>query len=459
MSANDIPVVSFFKRLLDPFMIWGLLIFSTWIYDETFSGYYLVLMIVTFFIATYVFEQTSIYKEWRNGKTLVYIRDTVVGWSIIIFILVFLGFATKLSYQFSENVILTWFVITPIALLVSHITVRIIADKQRKNGGLRSALIVGANATSYKFSQRIREFPYLLIDIKGFFDNRSDARISMDLGDRLGRIEDVATYVRKHNIKMIFISLPMSAQPRIREILDDLADTTTSIYFLPDVYVFDLMQASFNNVCGIPVVAICESPFRGLDSVVKSISDFVLAFVILLLLLPVMLAIALAVKLSSPGPAIFKQRRYGLNGEEIVVYKFRSMTVSDDGEKILQAQKSDPRITKLGAFLRSSSLDELPQFINVLQGRMSIVGPRPHAVAHNELYRKLIKGYMLRHKVKPGITGWAQVNGFRGETETVEKMQDRIDLDLNYLQNWSIWFDLWIIFRTLSVVLRRENAY
>jgi putative colanic acid biosynthesis UDP-glucose lipid carrier transferase len=258
---------------------------------------------------------------------------------------------------------------------------------------------------------------------------------------------------------MIFISLPMSAQPRIREVIDDLHDSTASIYFLPDVYVFDLMQARFSGVGGIPVVAVCESPFSGVDSVVKNASDFVLALLILLILSPLMLGIALAVVLTSPGPAIFRQRRYGLNGEEITVYKFRSMTVSEDGQNVVQAQKNDSRVTKVGAFLRRTSLDELPQFFNVLQGRMSIVGPRPHAVAHNELYRKLIKGYMLRHKVRPGITGWAQVNGMRGETEVLEKMQGRIDHDLYYLQNWSIWLDLWIIMRTVWVVLRRENAY
>jgi putative colanic acid biosynthesis UDP-glucose lipid carrier transferase len=219
------------------------------------------------------------------------------------------------------------------------------------------------------------------------------------------------------------------------------------------------MQARFNSVGGIPVVAACESPFSGVDSVVKNVSDFVLALFILVLLSPIMAGIALAVVLTSPGPAIFKQRRYGLNGEEITVYKFRSMRVREDGQNVVQAQKNDPRVTQIGAFLRKTSLDELPQFINVLQGRMSIVGPRPHAVAHNELYRKLIKGYMLRHKVRPGITGWAQVNGMRGETEVLEKMQGRIDHDLYYLQNWSIWFDLWIIIRTVWVVLRRDNAY
>jgi putative colanic acid biosynthesis UDP-glucose lipid carrier transferase len=185
----------------------------------------------------------------------------------------------------------------------------------------------------------------------------------------------------------------------------------------------------------------------------------VLGLLIQILLLPVMLLIAIAIKLTSKGPVIFRQRRYGLYGEEIVVYKFRSMTVDEDGDKVVQATKNDQRVTRVGAFLRRSSLDELPQFVNVLQGRMSIVGPRPHAVVHNEQYRKLIKGYMLRHKVKPGITGWAQVNGLRGETETLDKMEARIHFDLDYLRNWSLWLDLWIIIRTVKVVLARENAH
>jgi putative colanic acid biosysnthesis UDP-glucose lipid carrier transferase len=459
MSANDIPVVAFFKRLLDPFLIWGLLVLLAWVYDEPFTGYYLVLMIITFFISSFIYEQTNIYRTWRNGKLVAYIRDTLVGWGIIIAILLFLGFATKLSYRYSEQVILTWFIVTPIALIISHLIVRMIANNLRKDGDVRSVVIVGANDMGLKIAERIREYPYLLMEVRGFFEDRDESRNPEGITSLLGGVSDVAGYVRMYNIQMIFISLPMSAQPRIRALLDDLHDTTASIYFLPDVYIFDLMQARFDNVGGIPVVAICESPFSGVDSVVKNVSDFVLALLILILLSPIMLGIALAVKLTSPGPAIFKQRRYGLNGEEIIVYKFRSMTVNEDGSHIVQAHKNDPRLTKFGTFLRRTSLDELPQFINVLQGRMSIVGPRPHAVAHNELYRKLIKGYMLRHKVKPGITGWAQVNGFRGETEVLEKMQARIEHDLNYLQNWSIWLDLWIIMRTAWVVLRRDNAY
>jgi putative colanic acid biosysnthesis UDP-glucose lipid carrier transferase len=459
MTVNDIPVVAFFKHLLDPSMVWGLLILIAWIYDETFTGYYLVLMIITFFISYYVYEQSNIYRTWRRGKLLAYIRDTLIGWGIITGILVFLGYATKLSYRYSEQVILTWFIATPVALIASHLAVRWIANNLRKHGEVRSAVIVGANELGLELAERIAGSPYLLMEARGFFDDRDASRTPKEKIPMLGEVSEVAGYVKEHAIQLIFISLPMSAQPRIRKLLDDLHDSTASIYFLPDVNIFDMMQARFDNVDGLPVVAICESPYSGVDSVVKNVSDFVLASLILILILPLMLAIALTVKLTSPGPAVFRQRRYGLNGEEIVVYKFRTMTVCEDGDNISQARKNDQRLTRVGAFLRRTSLDELPQFINVLQGRMSIVGPRPHAVVHNELYRKLIRGYMLRHKVKPGITGWAQVNGLRGETQALDKMKARIEYDMQYLRNWSIWLDLWIILRTVGVVLRRDNAY
>jgi putative colanic acid biosysnthesis UDP-glucose lipid carrier transferase len=235
--------------------------------------------------------------------------------------------------------------------------------------------------------------------------------------------------------------------------------TTASVFFVPDVFGISIIQGRLQDMNGIPVVGICETPFTGTNELVKRISDFVLASVILVLISPLLLAIAIGVKLSSPGPAIFRQRRNGLDGEEIIVYKFRSMRAEDNGEVVRQASKGDPRITPFGAFLRRSSLDELPQFVNVIQGRMSIVGPRPHAVAHNELYRQLIKAYMVRHKVKPGITGWAQIHGHRGETDTVEKMQARVEYDLEYLRNWSLGLDLQIIARTIIVMLRGQNAY
>ena len=225
------------------------------------------------------------------------------------------------------------------------------------------------------------------------------------------------------------------------------------------MFVTDLIQARVDDIGGIPVVAVRESPFNGFNGLIKRMSDIVIASIALLLLGPLMLAVALAVKLTSPGPVLFRQRRYGLDGREILIYKFRSMTVCEDGVTVKQAQKGDQRLTKIGGFLRRASLDELPQFINVLQGRMSVVGPRPHAVAHNETYRKLIKGYMVRHKVRPGITGLAQVSGFRGETDTIDKMEKRIEYDLEYLRKWSLRLDLEIILRTVSQVFRDTRAY
>jgi putative colanic acid biosynthesis UDP-glucose lipid carrier transferase len=242
-------------------------------------------------------------------------------------------------------------------------------------------------------------------------------------------------------------------------LLDAMKDSTVSVYVVPDVFTYDLIQARIDQIAGVPVIAILETPFTSIHALNKRLADIVLSMAILILISPLMLAIALVVKLSSPGPVIFKQRRYGLNGEEIIVYKFRSMRVTEDGANIRQASRNDARVTPLGRFLRKTSLDELPQFFNVLQGRMSIVGPRPHAVAHNELYRGQISGYMLRHKVKPGITGWAQVNGYRGETDTVEKMAARVRYDLDYLRNWSLSLDLLIIVKTFWLVFKDARAY
>ena len=251
----------------------------------------------------------------------------------------------------------------------------------------------------------------------------------------------------------------MIARPRILQILDALKDTTASIYFVPDMFITDLIQGRSDSVCGVTVISVCDTPFHGGSGIIKRISDIILSLLILVVISPAMLVIGLLVKLGSPGPAIFKQRRYGLDGEEILVYKFRSMAVTEDGPTIQQASRNDLRVTRLGAFLRRTSLDELPQFINVLQGRMSVVGPRPHAVAHNEVYRTLIKGYMVRHKVRPGITGWAQVNGLRGETDTLDKMQARIDFDLDYLRHWSLQLDMFIILKTIRLVFKDSAAF
>ena len=460
MTVDDIPLVSFSKRLLDPCIIWGMLYLVAVMNDERLTGYYLLLAILVFFVSSFVYEQIDPYRSWRSGHLWAYARDIFVGWFLIIAILYMIISSVGVMYWYDDYVLQVWVFMTPFVLLVSHLGLRKLAFVPGKHGEMRSVLIVGVNEVGVRMERRIIENPYLLMEVHGYFDDRSDQRHPLGrTAPILGGMEDISPYVHQHNVKIVFISQPIAAQPRIRKLLDELQDTTASVYFLPDIYTFDLMQARIDHVAGMPVVAICETPFTGANRLLKRLSDVVLAAMIFLLMLPVMLLVSLAVKCSSPGPVIFRQRRYGLYGEEMLVYKFRTMTVVDDGVKIVQAKKNDQRITKVGAFLRRSSLDELPQFINVIQGRMSIVGPRPHAVAHNELYRKLIKGYMLRHKVKPGITGWAQVNGLRGETETLEKMQARVEYDLDYVRNWSLALDLWIIARTVLVVLKSENAH
>lgn len=460
MRLNDIPMISFFQRVVDPLIIMGMLYLFSMMFAEPFTGHLLLLMIVAFFISTSVYQHVDPYRTWRSGRMLAYARDIFIGWCIIALILIFLGTLSGMAYYYRQNAVLAWFVVTPFALFASHLAARTLGADSGGDSAVRSVVIIGANDVGLKFASTIKNNPDLFMSVHGFFDDRGSGRCPQTLPcPVLGKMTDIATFVREHHTRMIVISQPISAQPRIRRLLDELQDTTASVYFLPDIYIFDLMQARFDNVGGMPLIAICETPFTGWNSLVKRASDLILGILIQISLIPLMLIIAIAIKLTSPGPVIFRQRRYGLYGEEIVIYKFRSMTVAEDDDGVVQAKKNDTRVTRIGAFLRRNSLDELPQFINVLQGRMSIVGPRPHAVAHNEQYRKLIKGYMLRHKVKPGITGWAQVNGLRGETETLEKMQARIECDLEYLRHWSLWLDLWIILRTVKVVLRHENAY
>jgi putative colanic acid biosynthesis UDP-glucose lipid carrier transferase len=389
------------------------------------------------------------------------VLDITLNWVWVAGLMLAMGVATGYIREFTQDMLVTWLWAAPASEFGLHLLLRTVAPLLLKlQGPNQRAIIVGMNEQGAALANRIREAPYSRIDLVGFIDSREQSRLA-PMGDNklLGKLDALASIAKSQHVQLIYLSLPMASQPRILQVLDDLKDTTASIYFVPDMFFTDLIQGHSGTVFGMPVISVCETPFRGADGLVKRISDFVLATLILLLIAPLLLIIAIAVKVTSPGPVIFKQRRYGLDGDEIVVYKFRSMTVTEDGATIKQAEPGDLRVTPLGALMRRTSVDELPQFVNVLQGRMSIVGPRPHAVAHNELYRKLIKGYMVRHKVRPGITGWAQVNGYRGETVTLDKMQGRIDYDLDYLRNWSLRLDLHIILKTIRLVLKDEKAH
>jgi len=362
-----------------------------------------------------------------------------------------------------NGLLLPWAVLAGFGIVVAHF-ILLLAERgtafARENE--RTAVILGVNTVSLLLANRLRTRPEYLTRVMGFFDDRSADRLeptgSLPV---LGGIPDLLSYVRREGIDIIFIALPLRHVRRVMTLLDDLRDSTASIYYIPDVFVFDLIQSRSSDVGGVPIIAMCETPFSGYRGVMKRMTDIALTLCVLLPALPLMAIIAVLVKTTSGGPVIYKQRRYGLDGEGIFVYKFRSMYVTEESEQqIRQATRNDHRITPVGRFLRRTSLDELPQLFNVLEGTMSLVGPRPHAVAHNEMYRRLIKGYMLRHKVLPGITGLAQINGCRGETSELEQMQARVNYDLDYLRQWTPSLDLRILVRTMVQLLQgSKRAY
>ncbi len=454
LQGHPLTSTALLKASLAPTVAIAALSLCAVYFNQPLTGAYLILSII-------VFSFTFPGRPAKNGSIGGLAINVLSNWLVVVVLLLFLGWTTQTISAFDQRVILAWILATPVAIFALQLLLPVALPRLMATQGMqRVAVIVGGGQLGRQLATGIQASPSTGIRIAGYFEDRNLPRGNAGNGtDILGHVDQLAAYVKSHRIDMIYITLPMASQPRILKLLDELRGTTVSIYFTPDIFLADLIQARVDIVGGMPVIAVCETPFYGINGVLKRASDLVLGSAILLLIAPLMLLIALGIKLQSPGPAIFKQRRYGLDGREIIVYKFRSMTVSEDGDTIRQATINDSRVTPFGAFLRRSSLDELPQFINVLQGKMSIVGPRPHAIAHNEMYRKLINGYMIRHKVRPGITGWAQVNGHRGETDTLEKMKKRIEYDLAYLRNWSLQWDLEIIVKTIFVICKKQNAY
>ena len=387
--------------------------------------------------------------------------DIAWSWLGLVLILLLCGYASDSLRLFDPGLLLVWAVLTPAVQWLAVFSGRNLLRRWARLAQNRhSVVIIGAGPLGAKLAHALVSPVDRGIDVLGFFDDRADERVHAEAAPRrLGTLAQAAAWMRERGVHQVYITLPLGSQPRIVQLLEELQDTTASVFFVPDVFGISIIQGRLQEIHGMPVVGLCETPFTGTNRLVKRLSDIVLSLLALVLLSPLLLVLAVGVKLSSPGPVIFRQRRNGLDGEEIVVWKFRSMYVEVDGPDLRQATRDDPRITPFGAFMRRTSLDELPQFVNVLQGRMSIVGPRPHAVVHNEQYRQLIKAYMVRHKVKPGITGWAQVHGLRGETETVDKMQQRVEFDLEYLRNWSLRLDLQIIARTAKLVFFDRRAY
>ena len=422
---------------------------------------YQVLMLLTVVLSYFGFKRYDLTLPWRFLKPGSIGTRVLLAWGLIVGVLLFAGLATQTSSHFSRIALLVWFLATPIAFsllhwIVRYGLVRLFPEISRR----RKAVIVFVNESSRQLARRLEESENF--EVVGFFEDRELDRLGGGIGDLplLGKARSLVQYVRNHDVQVVFVVLPDEGSARTVQLLEELGDTTVSVYYVPDFLMFNLLKTQIGEIEGMPVIEVAETPFYGVDGPLKRVFDVVFSVLALIAISPVMIGIALAVKLSSPGPILFKQKRYGLNGTRYWVYKFRSMYVGDDASRqLVQATRGDPRITPVGRFIRRTSLDELPQFFNVIKGEMSVVGPRPHSVAHNELYRKEIKRYMVRHKVKPGVTGWAQVNGLRGDTAQIERMEERIKFDLEYIRNWSPGLDIKIIFKTVAMVFRDENAY
>jgi len=412
-------------------------------------------------------EITGMYRSWHGVSGDRELLCAAATWALTVPALLVIGFVFDLlepvARELTHTGAMAWLLSSPLCIVAARAMLRLYQRRVRRKGhNVRGLAIVGCTEIGFQLARNIERAPWSGLRTIGFFDDRPADRhdeLPEDVAGCVGNIEDLVCQAREGKVYMIYITLPLRAENRIKSVLARLADTTASVYLVPDFYVYELLHSRWINVGGLPAVSVFENPFYGVDGMVKRMLDVVLGSVILVFAAVPMMLVALAVKLSSRGPVFFKQKRYGLDGRSIDVWKFRSMRVCENGAVVKQAAKDDPRVTKVGAFIRKTSLDELPQLFNVLEGTMSLVGPRPHANAHNEQFRTQIQGYMLRHKVKPGITGLAQVSGWRGETDTLDKMRRRVECDHQYIRDWSPWLDVKILFRTVFTVLSRQNAY
>lgn len=449
------------QLLVPPIVAIGMLYGLAALYGVRFDTEFQILAVLIAVLSPTVLRRPRIVPVELLPRAWSITASLILRWLLLIAMLFAIGYVTKTSSEFSRRVVMSWAVLTPVPLIIVSVALNeFIRRFMHSPANARKAVIAGYNEVSHELAARIAGNRGFGIVIRGYFDDRSSERLGLPEETKLlGSLSDLATYVNQNDIDVIFIALPIRQVQRVVDLLDELRDTTASIYFVPDIFVMDLIQSRTADIDGVPVVAMCETPFHGSRGLIKRTLDVTISLPALLILSPLLLAIMLAIKLGSPGPAIFRQRRYGLDGQIIDVHKFRTMTVTEDGAQIQQATRDDARVTPVGRFLRRYSLDELPQLFDVVRGEMSLVGPRPHAVAHNEEYRGLIKGYMVRHKVLPGITGLAQVNGCRGETSRLEDMKARIEYDLDYLRHWTPWLDLHILVRTAVQLWNDRKAY
>ncbi len=451
-------------RVGDAVLVVAMGVLSFWVRHRTLDipGYYLVSFLAGGILTLNVMHVARVYTLANLQQLGFQIGQLLAGWIGVVLTLIVLAYFTKSSEEFSRVWLALWVVMTFAALVIARLAVYLQLARWRRRGLLRIKIaIVGASELALRLRRRLHARTDEQYEFVGVYDDAPQQPAPGEEEVRVnGTVADLLARFRREPIDEVVIALPWRESERIAALLKELKTLPANVRLCPEAVGFDIPTGGFMALGGIPMLSVFERPLHGWSLVLKSLEDRVIASIILFLTFPLMALIALAVKLDSPGPALFGQKRYGFNNNEFTVYKFRTMVAGAARERdVRQATRGDPRVTRLGAFLRRTSLDELPQLFNVLWGDMSLVGPRPHAVAHNEQYARTIDDYLGRHRVKPGITGWAQVNGLRGETDSLRKMQLRVQCDLYYIDHWSLLLDLKILFLTLFVGFVHENAY
>jgi len=450
--------------ILSCFVVTAGLLLDRWDFVGLVRGN-LLMLAVTGFSFLFAGDLLKLYRSWRAETRSAEIICVLQTWVVVVILLLIMAFVKQTDAIATQRYIQVWLVATPLALGLWRFALRFLVQVLRGIGfNRRRAIVVGTNPSALDLAQQIASREGEIgIHVLGMVDREPpprDGQQGVAEFSYLGDLSRAVEMARARTVDVIYIALPLDREPEIRELVNDLADATVSVRILVPELFEPVLYNQTTRLGHLRTVSIYSTPFEDrLNERVKRIEDVVLSVVFLAISAVPMLVIAGVIWVTSGSPILFKQRRYGLGGKPVEVWKFRTMTVCEDGAQFVQATKNDPRVTPFGAFLRKTSLDELPQLINVLTGSMSIVGPRPHAVSMNEEYRKSIKFYMLRHAVKPGITGWAQVNGWRGETDTPYKMEKRVEYDLFYIKNWSLALDLRIILMTFARGFIGKNAY
>ena len=423
---------------------------------------YLIAILAAMGLAANYLQIARVYVFENLSRLASQFGKIAMAWTGVMASLIALAYFTQTSVAFSRAFALGWLALGFGGLILVRLLLLVQIDRWRRQGRLAmNVAVIGAGEMGRAFLKHLAAVATHECRIVGVFDDRKDRMPETIEGQRLaGTVDDLIAYCRTHPVDEIVVALPWQASADLQELIKKLKIVPVDVKLCPDYIGTYLPARGFHAIAGIPMLSVLERPLSGWSLVLKGLEDRVLAALLLVLLGPLLLGIAALVKLDSPGPALFRQRRYGFANNEITVFKFRTMYHQRaDDASVPQATRNDPRVTRIGKFLRRSSLDEFPQLLNVLRGDMSLVGPRPHAVAHNEQYATIIDDYLARHRVKPGMTGWAQVNGLRGETDTPEKMRRRVQFDLHYIDNWSLLFDLKILALTPLAILGKENAY